>query len=352
MNNLRTYIPKYLVVRQGIIFDVDINLSEDEIMEVIESDYPVVEVKCLKSKRGNNINYKLQCVKLTFRGSKLPEKISIYSVKCRVSPYIKKVVQCHNCWFFGHIKEQCKSKKRCPKCSEQHGLEACTEILNLRCCLCSGEHVANSTECPEFKRHKNIYELMGTHNIAFHEARHILRNDKYSRVVKFNPYTIDKEKDFPTIKEKRRDEYGLEKSYCDKNKYNELSKLIEEEKDTEEEDIVWIRKPKRSHVKNVTRVGGQGTSKVSKYNNINNETDIKRVSNREIISRKRPIKTSEDNTDQEGNESRKEENDPLEILKQLVTQIILINRSDDSSINRLLSIVMSKLEKDKRTTGS
>ncbi|XP_026482077.1 uncharacterized protein LOC113389234 [Ctenocephalides felis] len=223
-NNLRAYIPKYLTVRTGIIFDVDSELSEEEIVDVIESEYPIVGVKCIRSKKENHKTYKSQCVKLTFKGTKLPEKVAIHSVKCPVTPFVKKVIQCHKCWRFGHVRDQCRGEVRCPKCAENHALQDCINTDDLRCCLCFGKHAAYNRECPIFMKYKKIYEIMATQNLAFHEARSVVENNKYARITRGSLTNLDKEKNFPVISTESRKSLQINNNIL-RNKFEILSDL-------------------------------------------------------------------------------------------------------------------------------
>lgn len=52
---------------------------------------------------------------VTFKGSKVPENISMYNGLARipVRPYVDSVIQCFQCYGFGHWKDKCKKERIC-----------------------------------------------------------------------------------------------------------------------------------------------------------------------------------------------------------------------------------------------
>ncbi|XP_026482704.1 uncharacterized protein LOC113390830 [Ctenocephalides felis] len=243
-NNLKAYIPKYLLARHGIIFDVDANLSEQEIINAIETDIPIIDVVCLRPKNNNTIKYSSQCVKLTFRGTSLPNKVAIHSVKCEVRPFVQKVVQCYKCCRFNHVKDQCRGKERCMKCSGEYNAKICIASKFL-CALCNGDHPANDKECTVFIKNKKIKEIMAWQNLAYHEARNILYKDSYANKSKVGFSFTGKDKEFPGL-------YAKPASSTDskitKNRFDALSDL-EEEEQPEFLNPTIFHKPKRATYK-------------------------------------------------------------------------------------------------------
>ncbi|KAL4092220.1 hypothetical protein QTP88_026758 [Uroleucon formosanum] len=62
--------------------------------------------------------------------------------------------QCHNCQEFGHTQNYCNHASRCVKCGAEHHTNECTKnpISPAKCALSSGDHIANFSGCPVFKR--------------------------------------------------------------------------------------------------------------------------------------------------------------------------------------------------------
>lgn len=70
-------------MKQGTIFNVDENLTKEEILDAIESDIAIIDAICMKPESFNENRYKSQCVKLIFSKTVLPNKVHL--AKCRLS---------------------------------------------------------------------------------------------------------------------------------------------------------------------------------------------------------------------------------------------------------------------------
>lgn len=199
-NQLRAYIPETILYRKGVIRNVDISLNNEEIMNVIESNVRITEVRRIL--RTNIVNGERQTsntetVVLTFRGQTLPQSIVIYGAKCKVNPYIYKVRQCVKCLRFGHNKFTCRSKPRCNNCGENHISTECNNPNHILNCLnCTGSHqTVNLKECPVFENQKLIKKYMAVNNVGYIEAKNKYRN--YSEVAS-NSVNLEKN-NFPDL---------------------------------------------------------------------------------------------------------------------------------------------------------
>lgn len=156
----------------GIIRDIDLEVTEEDIMKNICCD-----VELLYAKRLNKRNYNggaaagwIQCeaIRLAFRGPALPAYVSIHGMRVNVLPYVFPVTQCSRCWKFGHTRLLCPSKKVvCPKCTKNH--ENC-ESTTYRCVNCTGDHMALQKICPVFKKEKKLREIMSEFNCTYRKA--------------------------------------------------------------------------------------------------------------------------------------------------------------------------------------
>lgn len=156
----------------GIIRDIDLEVTEEDIMKNICCD-----VDLLYAKRLNKRNYNggvasgwIQCeaIRLAFRGPALPAYVSIHGMRVKVIPYVFPVTQCSRCWKFGHTRLLCSSTKVvCPKCTKNH--ENC-ESTSFRCVNCTGNHMALQKICPVFKKEKILRELMSDFNCTYRKA--------------------------------------------------------------------------------------------------------------------------------------------------------------------------------------
>jgi hypothetical protein len=57
------------------------------------------------------------------------------------------IMQCFNCYGYGHRAANCKRKSRCGKCGENHNTRDCKNN-NRHCCQCKGKHEAWHPQCP------------------------------------------------------------------------------------------------------------------------------------------------------------------------------------------------------------
>ena len=70
----------------------------------------------------------------------------------RISPYndirIKSLIQCDNCYTFGHIEKACFHFIRCVACAGKHHFNECPNPTMLRCRNCNEPHRADYYNCP------------------------------------------------------------------------------------------------------------------------------------------------------------------------------------------------------------
>lgn len=153
----------------GVINNVDLDLSEDEILAGLSSETVILAVKRLKRRNRNDGHWEpSEFVRICFKGSSLPRYIYIYDTRAQVSPYIYPVTQCSRCWRFGHSIRMCPSLKIiCPKCTRSH---ANCETTTFKCNNCTGRHMAMAKICPVFKKEKRIRELMAEFNCSYKKA--------------------------------------------------------------------------------------------------------------------------------------------------------------------------------------
>lgn len=176
-NNYKVYIPRHLTSCQGVIRDVDLSLSVEDIIANVRSSNPVLNARRLNRRvkkdevddNGRNIiAYEpTKTVVISFKGSVLPKTITLFYVRLGVSTYVLPVVRCTNCLRFGHNAKSCKSAERCKDCGEApHAGNICT----VKCIHCGEAHNALSPNCDELKRQQQIKQTMAYENITFFEA--------------------------------------------------------------------------------------------------------------------------------------------------------------------------------------
>ncbi|KAL7294753.1 hypothetical protein TKK_0011883 [Trichogramma kaykai] len=124
-NGLKASIPHHRLFRQGIIREVPKDISVNMLLNMIDSPFPITNIKRLQRNTSNGSNeiqlVDTNSIQLTFEGQSLPSCIKLFSVIHEVEPYITPTKMCHNCFRYGHIKSLCKSKALCIHCgNKQH----------------------------------------------------------------------------------------------------------------------------------------------------------------------------------------------------------------------------------------
>lgn len=101
-----------MVVRQGVISNVDTDITEETLKNRIKMfDYhckfEVFSVKRItKTIYDNNTNEKIlintKSVIITFKSQTLPKYVAYGRVRGAVNPFIQRVILCYNCFTYGH----------------------------------------------------------------------------------------------------------------------------------------------------------------------------------------------------------------------------------------------------------
>lgn len=183
------FIPSFSVTKMGLIKEVPIEFTNEDIVEFVKVPLLNGCGKVIKARRLNrkitiegNTQWKpSQTVVLTFDGQILPKKVFFCFNSLEVEPYIYPTIQCFACCRFGHTKDKCRSKPRCFRCGDDHFGDSCTVKENdVRCVNCTGAHSANSNTCPELARQKNIKKIMSDSSMSYAEASKKVPSTKIS----------------------------------------------------------------------------------------------------------------------------------------------------------------------------
>ncbi|CAH0702429.1 unnamed protein product [Spodoptera exigua] len=170
-NNWRIQRAMEVNFSYGVIRDIDIDLTEDEMLKRIECTEPaqLISVQRLMRRNSDGEGWKpSESVRLCFKGSFRPATISVDGLRIRVEQYIFPVTQCSRCWKLGHTTQRCPSTKIiCPKCSGNHN--NCETTL-FKCPNCSGQHMALVRSCPSYLKEKRLREIMAEYNCTYRRA--------------------------------------------------------------------------------------------------------------------------------------------------------------------------------------
>lgn len=194
-NSLIAYIPQFFTHKKGVVRLVDTYFTEEYLKDAIKSNIEVIEVKRMKRKvidqNTKDVQYvDRQMIIVTFLGNKIPECIKINMVNFHVEPYVYPVVQCYQCFRFGHTKSQCRSKAKCNNCAQDNCLsDPCTN--EKRCVHCgSNDHMSTSRQCPAYNKQQCIKKIMSTQNLSFKESEIIVNNPSYAKITNNNRFSL------------------------------------------------------------------------------------------------------------------------------------------------------------------
>lgn len=168
------YIPNFKLYRTVLVRRIAESLSNEEILEGIKlkQQQPLPStIKRLNRRNPRNTEEWIpsQTAKMTLRGPFLPSYIFIWYVKCKVTPFVSRVVQCQKCFRFGHNLVQCRGTQTCNLCAGSHCSLQCESVQN-KCINCNGPHKASDKNCSSLIFHSRVKDIMAYQNIDYTNA--------------------------------------------------------------------------------------------------------------------------------------------------------------------------------------
>ena len=161
--------------RRGIIFDVDDELTNEEIQSLLG----IHAERIIKKKGGETIRTNRIILYFT---DEMPEHVYLGWKRFRVSLYVPPPLRCYNCQKFGHKAIHCRSKTKCPTCSGNHSHGECVaqgkiEERRVVCPNCRGNHPAYHRDCRFYQEAKSIKTIQVTKQVSYAEAAKTFRNN-------------------------------------------------------------------------------------------------------------------------------------------------------------------------------
>lgn len=155
----------------GVIKDVELDLSEEEILKNIVSPHNITILSVRRLNRRNRDEggwLPSEAIRVCFKGSRLPPYVHVHDMSVKIEPYVQPTTQCSRCWRFGHSTKYCPSKNLiCPKCSGHH---VNCDTKDFKCVNCSGEHMALARICPIYLKEKRLRDIMSEYNCTYRKA--------------------------------------------------------------------------------------------------------------------------------------------------------------------------------------
>lgn len=194
------FIPGHNISCKGVIGFIDRQFSKEDLERFSTVKNQSIEIlnirrltrKVLREGKAEYLESGSVCY--TFSGKLLPRDVYICGIPFKVKPFIMPVVQCFNCFLYGHTKNQCRGATKCKNCGEQNHEGTCDK----KCYHCnSRDHFSFNSVCPEFYRQKQIKELMSLDNLTYYEAKEKIPPlfNKQKNKQGYNPSN----KDFPQL---------------------------------------------------------------------------------------------------------------------------------------------------------
>ncbi len=160
----------------GVITNIHTAITEKEISQDILSPIPILKAERLKRKG----EIATSCVKITFDGPKLPEKVKFGFLIHPVREFVPEPVQCYNCRRWGHIAKACKGQQCCARCGQEHETQNCLkkDRSEFSCINCGGNHSAAYGGCKNRKEAQQINKAAVEHNIPRKSAAAVIQSGR------------------------------------------------------------------------------------------------------------------------------------------------------------------------------
>ena len=181
------YPHKTLNSSKGIIRDRRLHCCPDAELVDEFKQFGVTHVRRIRAKINGVLSDTNNYV-LTFNTPKRPTELKYLRKIIPVRPYIPNPLRCYNCQKFGHHENNCKTNHPvCAKCaSPTHPTCNCSSPT-AKCANCGASHPSNSSNCPVWKKEKEVTKTKFTRNVSYREARKLVEGfaaANYSTVVK------------------------------------------------------------------------------------------------------------------------------------------------------------------------
>uniref|UniRef100_A0A8D8QRJ2 Uncharacterized protein n=1 Tax=Cacopsylla melanoneura TaxID=428564 RepID=A0A8D8QRJ2_9HEMI len=177
-SDFNIFIPFIYNHRFGVIKDIDVAISEKEILDnIIVPSSPhtvIIKIKRLMFK-GTPTKNVLVC----FESDEKPDFISLWNLRISVEHYSPRVRLCGNCYKFGHTFNFCsKAKSSAP--------------VKDGCPNCIDSHSPFSFKCPKFVENKTKLNIMQQKGLTFWEAHNVYKLNPNANGFKLNPNLYSK----------------------------------------------------------------------------------------------------------------------------------------------------------------
>ncbi|XP_073819687.1 uncharacterized protein [Musca autumnalis] len=216
---MRVFIPKNFVETFGVIRNVPVSFSEEELLTGIVSERKVASVRRFVRKAEDGAEPKpTETVKVGFYGDDHPSWIVFNHTVLVVDTYYPAIRQCYNCGRLGHTKMGCRSNTRCLKCGECGCDGKCNER---KCILCDGkDHTCrDSKKCPKWEKEMETNKIMTRKKLSKKEVY-----DMYNRQKRCDIVWDDN--NFPSLPAGKKDSGGVNQKANEKTIDDDVNLMV------------------------------------------------------------------------------------------------------------------------------
>lgn len=177
------YIPRFTIQTQGIIKNVPLDFTKEEILKYTHSTPTIIDAtRCKRFIRHPDKEPESKdslSILLTFEGQIRPQFITLYNLRFDIHPYTSPVKRCSNCLRFGHTSKSCRSKATCQHygTNSHDTQDPCPETEKPpKCINCKGRHKSTDENCPDLDKQRKIHKQAAFHQISYSEAKDLIDN--------------------------------------------------------------------------------------------------------------------------------------------------------------------------------
>lgn len=187
IDKIKCYLPNTAVITIGVIRDIDLNMTNEEILNNSSCECKILEVeRMMRWDYESKQELPSRNIKITFRSNKLPDLFKIYFAPRRVDHYISRPIMCKSCLIYGHTKNFCKSNNKvCTNCTETLHDEEIKCISKCKFCK-TDNHKTGAAICPEQIKQKEIKKQMCIKKISYREAFTYVKYEKNKHFPKLS----------------------------------------------------------------------------------------------------------------------------------------------------------------------
>ena len=173
LKNNKEFLPKIKGITHGIPLSIEISELEKELKDknVSVSFGKISRLQKFYKTKGGKTDTESIIIEFNSESKiEFPLHLFMGYKRITVKEFIPHPIRCFNCQKYGHISQNCRSKQKCPVCSEEHSFEQCQNKDKKKCSNCGGNHSAGYKGCQVFKEAKEIKELSYQKKITYAEA--------------------------------------------------------------------------------------------------------------------------------------------------------------------------------------